>query len=178
MRSFLSPKTTSEKTLVSKSSELRPAKTADSRESVLPQRIELADQKSASETSVSPHKPAKRTRNRIPPPQRQRILQGSKGEVADAPARRTREREGCWSAYLDKPAEVLQKMPRVMTNALMPHVRPPGCRRKVSINLLGAISQPQAEARKVIPRPASTRFFTIKCATSARLLQSSRISIL
>jgi hypothetical protein len=42
---------------------------------VLLQRIELADQKSASETSVSPHKPAKRTRNRIPPPQRERILQ-------------------------------------------------------------------------------------------------------
>lgn len=75
MRSASLLKTTPEKTISSNSTAPRSQRSDDSLKTTAVQRTGAARDKSFVDTSVNQHKPAKRTRNRIPPPQRERILQ-------------------------------------------------------------------------------------------------------
>jgi hypothetical protein len=63
------------KTISSNSTAPRSQKSDDLLKTTSIQRAGTAHQTCVAETSVNQHKPAKRTRNRVPPPQRERMLQ-------------------------------------------------------------------------------------------------------
>ena len=75
MRSASLLETPPGKTTSSNSTAPRSQKSDDSLKTTSIQRTGAAYDKSIAETSVNQHKPAKQTRNRVPPPQRERILQ-------------------------------------------------------------------------------------------------------
>ncbi len=74
MRSVPSRKTQIKKTAASRSTNQRSQKSADAPKSALVQQIGATNSGSTLEPCINQLKPAKRMRNRVPPPQRERIL--------------------------------------------------------------------------------------------------------